>query len=153
MLAYKLRQQLEWLFVHMSEDESSLLLCLGVPDEHWWLALALEPYSACSDSQCTACFALHHLKAFSINSTSANLANIIQTCFGVLQMENRFIFLGEVWFLAFEIRSDSIKVKIVTSIVERGGFAIDITPVCADLCFLIKRSAVRTQESEVLDLK
>lgn len=68
-------------------------------------------------------------------------------------MENRFIFLGEVWFLAFEIRSDSIKVKIVTSIVERGGFAIDITPIGADLGFLIERSAVRTQESEVLDLK
>lgn len=76
----------------------------------------------------------------------------MQTCFGMLEMED-FVILSIFRLLALEIRSDSVKVKVIAAVIQRGGFAINVTPIGAYLSFLIERSAIRAKESEVLDLK
>lgn len=47
--------------------------------------------------------------------------------------------------------TESVQIEIVT-VVQRGGFAIDVVPVVADLILLVERRIVRTQEPEILNL-
>lgn len=65
-------------------------------------------------------------------------------------METLFL-LGKARLFAFEIRSDSVKVKVAVAIVQ--VLAVYVAPIRTDLRLLIKSCAIRTEKSEVLDLK
>lgn len=65
-------------------------------------------------------------------------------------METLFL-LSKARLFAFEIRSDSVKVKVAVAIVQ--VLAVYVAPIRTDLRLLIKSCAIRTEKSEVLDLK
>lgn len=76
----------------------------------------------------------------------------LQTCLGSLQMEH-VVVLDKARFLALEIRSNSIQVKVITAIVERGRFTVHIAPVGANLSFLIECRSIGAEKSEILNLQ
>lgn len=66
-------------------------------------------------------------------------------------MERRLLFIRERGPLALEARTDSVQVKVVTAVVQRGRLAVHIAPIGARLSLLVEGGAIGTQESEVLD--
>lgn len=67
-------------------------------------------------------------------------------------MEYGLVFLGKWCSFALETRTDAIQIEIVATVIERGLFAIDVTPIGARLSLLIESGAIGAQEAKILYL-